>query len=290
VLERIFASVVNKLHLLQIVRVPYLLLFLLTYSYWGAAWQSNLPEEIVQRSVANTNADWAAASQFDFTERDVITQHGTRTVKAYQVMIIEGSPYNKLITVDGRKLSSAQAAEEEKKLQREIRRRLKETPAQRRKRVAGYESERRQDHALLSEMIKAFQYKLVGEETVNGRRCFALEASPRPGYRPSSHETQVLLGMRGKLWIDAEQYQWVKVYAEVFHPVTFGLFFATVKPGTEFLLEQMPVQGKLWMPSHFSMQLNARVLLWARRTSDDETYSNYYPVQAMQAKGAMSQP
>ena len=50
--------------------------------------------------------------------------------------------------------------------------------------------------------------------------------------------------MRGKMWIDTRQYQWVKVHAEVFRPVAFGLFIAHVEPGTEFTLEESPIGGR----------------------------------------------
>jgi len=68
----------------------------------------------------------------------------------------------------------------------------------------------------------------------------------------------------------------VKVHAEVFRPVTFDLFFARVQPGTEFTLEERPVMGDLWLPSHFSMAVKRKVLFASRRSTDDETYSNYH--------------
>jgi hypothetical protein len=235
----------------------------------------NPAEPIVQRSVANTNADWAAAPQYEFTERDVVEQHGNTTTKTYQVLMIDGSPYNELIAINGQPLSAAQKASEDRKLQGETERRRKESDAARQKRVTEYRKERRQDHALMAEMVRAFDYKLDGEDTVNGRRCFVLEATPKASYQPPSRETQVLKGMRGKMWVDTAQYQWVRVHAEVFRPVSFGLFIARVKPGTEFTLEQRPVKGNLWLPSYFSMAVNAQVLILSRRFRDDETYWNY---------------
>ena len=128
----------------------------------------------------------------------------------------------------------------------------------------------------MKEMVRAFQYHLTGEETIGGRRCFVLESSPRPGYRPPSRETRVLTGMRGRLWVDEQQYQWVKVVAEVFRPVAFGLFVAHVEPGTRFVLEQKPITSGLWLPSHFSMQVKANVMrVWSRNSTDDESYSEY---------------
>ncbi len=191
--------------------------------------------------------------------------------------MIEGYPYNKLIAVNGQKLSGARAAAEERKLQREIRRRRKESPAKRKKSVAEFQNERRQDHALLTEMVKAFEYRLTGQAIVGGHRCFVLQATPKPDYVPPNRDTEVLKGMRGEMWIDTSQYQWEKVHAEVFRSVHFGFFIASVKPGTEFTLEQQPAQGTLWLPSHFSKVIRARVLFSRRRIHDDETYSEYRP-------------
>jgi len=225
--------------------------------------------EIVRRSLANTLADLNAAPQYDFTERDAIMGK-TRTVKTYHVIMIDGSPYNELIAANGNPLGPALAAAESRKLQQEIARRRRETPSERLQRVAQYNRERRQDDELLQEMIKAIDFKLVGDDNVDGRRCFVLEGVPKPGYQPASSGTII------KMWIDDQAYQWVKVEAEVFRPVAFGLFIARVEPGTEFTLEQQPVQGRLWLPRHFSVRVRARVLrYWSHNSVDDETYSNY---------------
>ena len=76
----------------------------------------------------------------------------------------------------------------------------------------------------MTEMVKAFDFTLRREETVDRRRCFVLAATRKRNYQPISRDTKVLKGMRGEMWIDAEQYQWVKVHAEVFRPVAFSLF------------------------------------------------------------------
>jgi len=57
----------------------------IVYSSLGSGANPNQAEDIVRRSVANTNANWAAAPQYDFTERDSITRNGKRTTKTYRV-------------------------------------------------------------------------------------------------------------------------------------------------------------------------------------------------------------
>ena len=189
--------------------------------------------------------------------------------------MIDGSPFNKLVAINGEPLPPAAASEQERKLRDATERRLRESSRARAKRIAQYQRERRQDHALMAEMIKAFDFKLDGEDTIRGHRCFVLEATPRPDYQPVSRDTRVLKGMRGRMWVDAQQYQWVKVQAEVFRPVAFGLFIAHVEPGTRFLLEQEPVEDRIWLPSHFIMHVKARILFASRNYTDDETYVDY---------------
>ena len=243
-------------------------------SCWAHAAELS-PDEIVRRSVINTQANWKLAPQYAFTERDVITKGGRHTMQKFEVVMIDGSPYNKLIGRDGKPLPPAEAAAADAKMRQEIDRRRRESPSARSQRIAKYERERQQDHALLQEMVKALEYHLTGEENVRGRQCYVLDAEPRTDFRPTSRETKVLAGMRGRMWVDKQLLQWVKVHAEVFHPVSFGLFIAHVEPGTEFTLEQAPVADGKWMPVHFITRVKANVLVFARNSVDDETYSNY---------------
>jgi hypothetical protein len=232
-------------------------------------------QELVRRSVENNEKNWKAAPEYSFNESDVITKSGKTLRRSYRVLMIDGSTYNELIGENGEPLAGARAVAEQKKLGQETGRRRAESPAARQRRIAAYESERRQDNALMREMIKAFDFKMAGQESVNGRNCYVLIATPRPGYRPISRDTKVLTGMRGKMWIDSREYQWVKVHAEVFRPVAFGLFIAHVQPGTEFTLEEVPVGEGVWQPARFVTKVRATALIWSRNYTDDETYSNY---------------
>lgn len=232
--------------------------------------------DLIRRSVANNDRNWKAAPSYSFVERDVITKKGKTTRRKYRVVMIEGSQYNVLIGENGEPLSGPRAAEEEKKLQQEIARRRSESPSARARRIGEYQMGRRQDHNLMREMVKAFDFKLAGREQVNGRDCWVLDATPHPGYVPPTRDTKVLTGMKGRMWIDASEYQWVKVHAEVFRPVAFGLFIAHVQPGTEFTLEEAPIGQGLWMPIRLVTKVHATALIiWSENSIDDETYTDY---------------
>lgn len=260
-----------------------ILAFLLPAAAPGAALDAG---EIIARSVAANNADWKAEPEYSYRER-VRKEGGTRT---YKVMMILGSPYKRLVLVNGKPLSAEQDAEQERELAKTIAERRAESPAQRAQRIAAYEKDRKRDHALMDQLTVAFDFKLLGQRRLGDYDVYALRATPRPGYQPPSMETQVLTGMKGQLWIDTKTFQWVKVEAQVVHPVSIEGFLARVEPGTYFELEKMPVEGGLWMPSHFQMKSKAKVLfVFSRKTQEDKTYFDYRktsPSEAAYGAGA----
>jgi len=204
-------------------------------------------------------------------------KHGSHAaIKTYQVLQIDGSPYNRLMAVGDQPFSAAEQNEEDRKLRNEIQKRQRESERERAKRVDKYLEERRQDRALVTGMMEALDFRLDGQEVLGDRDCWVLDASPKPGYQPKEREAKVLTGMRGRLWIDKASSHWVKVQAEVFQTVSLYGFFAKVRPGTRFLLEQEPVTVSLWLPKHLSTHVSASALGFINEDSvEDETYSNY---------------
>ncbi|HME07852.1 MAG TPA: hypothetical protein VKG25_12420 [Bryobacteraceae bacterium] len=237
-------------------------------------------QQLVQRSTAEIASDWNQAPNYSYVDREVESQHGEHpTAKTYEVIMLDGSPYKRLIGAGDEPLSLAEQANEEHKFRAEIRKRQRESAEARARRISKYAQDRHRDSALIKAMVDAFAFSLIASETVDHHDCWVLDATPKPGYQPSSRETKVLAGMRGRMWIDKASGQWVRVQAEVFEAVSFYGFFAKVRPGTKFLLEQQPISGNLWLPKHFRMQVSASVLgFFNEDSTDDETYSNYRPM------------
>ena len=229
---------------------------------------------IIQRSVEANMRDWEAAPRYDFFERDLDPEGGSKT---YEVRMILGSPYNRLIAINDRPLPAEQQAEEQRKFGEMIEARKHESPEQRQARVAKYEKERQRDHLFMNQMVLAFDFKLTGEEEINDHSAYVLKATPRKGYEPPNMEAQVLTGMEGKLWVDKTDFQWVKVAAKVTQPVSIVGFLATVQPGTRFELENTPVDKGIWMPSHYAMKSRAKILwLFTNKQQEDDTFFHYH--------------
>jgi hypothetical protein len=246
----------------------------------GSAVTQPDPQKIIRKSVDAIRADWDQAPHYSYVERDVESKHdSTRTAKTYKVLMIDGSPYNEVTAINDQPLSSAQRADEQRKLHREIEKRQNESERERDKRIAKYDKERNRDHQMLKEMVDAFSFKIAGQAKVDGHDCWVMDAIPKPGFQPNNHEGRVLKGMKGRLWIDKRTNQWVKVHAEVMKPVSFYGFLAKVGPGTAFDLEQMPVTDNVWLPKLFNVRVNATALgLFNENSFESDTYRDYRPM------------
>lgn len=239
----------------------------------SSAWGQESVATIIQRSVEANERDWRAVPEFDYTER-VKEGDGDKT---NAVTMLYGSPYERLIAVNGHPLNGEKEREEQRKYERVAAQRRGESADKRAARISKYEAERKRDHTLLDQMTKAFDFKLVGDDDLKGRKVYVLKATPRSGYRPPNRDSHVLPGMEGTLWIDHESFQWVKVEAHVTRPVRIEGFLAEVEPGTQFELEKVPVAPDIWVATHFAMKSNARVMMvFPHRSQQDITYSSYH--------------
>src|SRR5580700_3387480 len=186
------------------------LLLVITVSTLTAAAPPN-PQEIVRKSVEAIKFDWAQTPKYSYLERDVESKrHSPAMAKTYRVLMIDGSPYNLVTAINDEPISPEEKAAEQKKLQKEIERRQKESERERQRRIAKYQRESDHDHQMLQEMVDAFEFHLNGEAQMDGHACWVLNAEPKPGFEPSNHEGRVLKGMKGQLWIDKATNQWVK--------------------------------------------------------------------------------
>jgi hypothetical protein len=229
-------------------------------------------EEIIRKSVVANQQNFEADPHYTYQETD----HTGSSSKTYRVMMIDGSPYNRLIAEEGEPLSSQQSQAEERKLEQAKAQRRSESPRERQRRITKYQHGRQRDNEMMQQLTRAFTFKLVGERTLNGFEVYLLQATPKAGYKPPNMDTQVLPGMNGELWIDQKTYNWVKVTAKVIRRVSIEGFLAEVEPGTRFELEKRPVGDGIWMPSHFSMYSNAKVLyMFSHNSQQNQTFSDY---------------
>lgn len=244
------------------------------------------PREIVRRSVETDQSNWRRALNYTFLER--VQSHEAQaggslrqSSKTFDVTLLEGSPYRRLVARNDQPLPADEEGREQEKLEKSIAERRKETPVQRTKRLEEHQKRRDRNRAFVREIPDAFDFRLLNQEPVSGRNAWMIEASPKPGFRPRDSRAKLLTRMRGRLWIDQADYQWVRVEAEVIDTISFGWFVARLAKGSRLELDQNRVNEEVWLPRRVRVIADARVALVKHVQIDQEiTYRNYRKFQA----------
>lgn len=176
-----------------------------------------------------------------------------RDRKLHEVSILYGSPYFRLIEKDGKKLEGREAEKERQKLDREAAKRARRAGS------AEEEKEREERRKALAEVAEAFEWKLVGEDTVSGRKVWAVDGRPRLAYQPKSREARIFQKMSGRMWISQGDYRMAKVEAKVDDTISWGLFLVRIQPGFRFSFEQARVNDEVWLPAKAHLKGAAKI-------------------------------
>jgi hypothetical protein len=239
-------------------------------------------KELVRQSIVNYERDFRAAQKsWAYTQTDIIESDGTKGVEVSEVIPLDGTPYERLIARDGHPLTPAEQRKEDRKYERALRQREKETPSEREARIRKYENGR----AFVKDIPEAYNFSLLGEEVVEGRPAWVITMTPRPVFTPSAPHGAMLEHIEGKLWIDKEDVQWAKAEAHVIDTIGIGWILARIERGTQFRVEQTRVANGLWMPRRITIAGAAHVLLVHTKTINEElTYSGYRPDSSASAQ------
>jgi len=201
--------------------------------------------------------------------------------KTFEILDIYGEQVARLIAKDDKPLDAKEAAKEEEKIQKIIDKRKNESDSDRRKRLEKEEKDREEGRKFVHEIADAYNFKLVGTETVGGREAWVIDGEPRPGFDPKMKESKILSKFRGRVWIDKNDLQMAKLQMECLDTISWGLFLARFHKGSHFTLEQTRVNDEVWLPAHLTAKVDARLALLKGFNIDlDQTYRDYKKFRA----------
>jgi hypothetical protein len=154
--------------------------------------------------------------------------------------------------------------------------RSRESPADHEKRIAEWEKRHQEEHSFLLEVPEAYDFRIVGEEMLNGHKVFVITGEPRIDFQPRMNAARLLPKLRPKLWIDENDFQWLKLQADVIDTITWGGFLLRLHPGSRIEIEQTLVNNELWLPLHARVSFDARIALFKSARGDiDVKFSDY---------------
>lgn len=183
-------------------------------------------------------------------------------VKTYEILEIYGEQVQRLIEKDDKPLNDKEAAKEEEKIQEIIDKRKSESDEERKKREEKEAKEHEESRKFVKEVADAYDFKLVGTETLDGREAWVIDGEPRPGFEPHMKDAKLLSKVHGRVWIDKGDLQLAKMNIETLDTVSFGWVVARIHKGTRVLLEQTRVNDEVWLPRHVTFKVDARIALF----------------------------
>ena len=245
------------------------------------------PLEIVRRATELDRRNTEISRNYTFLqrqeERDLESNGKLKKTESetFDVTLLEGSPYRRLVARNDQPLSPKDQRKEEEKLQKSIEDRRRETPEQRERRVADWDHKRQKQREPLKELPEAFNFKLAGEEALNGGVAYVIEGTPKPGYRPKSASTAFFPKVKLRFWIAKEDYQWVRVDLESLDTISFGGFLIRLAKGSHLSIENARINNEVWLPKRAEIHGSVRLaLVKVMRGEIIFTFSDYKKFQA----------
>lgn len=227
------------------------LLLVLAAAPWLHAAES--ARDLVIQSLSNYKLDHAAAPQFTYMERDEELNGGSTKVSISKVFPVNGLPYEYTVSRNGSPLTGDAKAREDSKLQK----RRNESADDRAKRQKDYVNSLK----FLDDVPNALRFKMLGEETLNGRPNYVIQCTPNPSFQPHDSRAAMFSHIAAKLWIDRADIRWTKALANVLDTISIGWVVARIQPGAKIELQLACAGGKHWLPSLIDVNGDARVFL-----------------------------
>ena len=232
--------------------------------------------QVVLPSVLATQRSWQARDHYTYVERDEdrrlnsLGQVESESVDVTRIVVVNGARFEQLLEHNGQPPS----AKEQKRSDDDLDKLKHETPDEQTARIRKDQENR----AFLQDVLEAFDFRLVGEETVGGRPAYVLHATPHPGYHAHGKYAKMFSRLEGKLWVNKQDFGLIKVDGHVTQSFSMGLILARVERGSHITMEQTCVGEAVWVPERIEIRAMARILslksLDIQRTL---SYTDYRP-------------
>jgi hypothetical protein len=238
--------------------------------------------EIVRRSVEASQVNIEALRNYAYVERrqqrwlDGSGKPKSTDARTWDVTWQEGSPYRRLVAHNGRPLSPDECQREDEKLRSAVEERRNETWDEREHRIADWRHHQEKRFEPMKEALDGFDFKIAGEEKLNGAQTWVIDGTPKPGFTPRNAALFYLPKLKARIWIDKQNFQWLKLDAETLDTVSFGAFLVRMAKGGHILLEQERVADGGWVPKRVFVAGSGRIALLKSVRGDLEiTYADY---------------
>ncbi|HTH47900.1 MAG TPA: hypothetical protein VMB21_10345 [Candidatus Limnocylindria bacterium] len=127
-------------------------------------------------------------------------------------------------------------------------------------------------------LIRRFHYESHSVQLVNGRPAYVLAFSPTVDQQAKENADRALNLLVGRIWIDAEEFELVKVEAHLKEPLTvLGGIVAKVER-LDFVVERRRMADGLWFNTRLSTRAEGRRLFTSFHIRSDIQQADFRPL------------
>jgi hypothetical protein len=194
----------------------------------------------------------------------------------------------RLIARDNRPLTPEEDAAERTRLQEML-----DSPDAYKKHVHGDSLEKKTVEDIIRQMPEAMIFTFVEGQpqrpSAGSAPQVVIDYKPDPAWHPPTMASDALIGMQGRMWVDARTHNLVALDGNIFRPINIGLFVAHIYPGGDVSIEQGEVVPGRWFFTHFVEHITVRVPLIFRtiHQNGDVTSSHVSAVNPMSYQEAI---
>jgi hypothetical protein len=223
---------------------------------------------------AHLRSDRLLLSQYVYTERRrecQLDRHGNikkTTERVYEVYpsLEEGQSYTRLISKDGKALSTQELGKQDRAHDKKVRERAlkleREGTDEKFRRQAKEAEEKQQEEKVVGELFRLYRISLVGREEIEGESAIRVTFEPDADYRPAASEVKLLKKVAGTAWFGEKDYELIRLEARVIDNITLGLgILARLNKGATAVFRRRRVNGEIWLPAEARFAGTARILL-----------------------------
>ena len=206
------------------------------------------------------------------TDREISSKGEVKkeTARVFEVFPIpHREPVMKLISENGVPLSGERAAKEQKRVEEEFAKaeRDKEKDAQK---VEKRRSEQRKkaakgddDDVDISGFLRICEFVSPRRERFRDREAVVFDFRPRPDFKASSRQEELISKLVGVVWIDPADKQVMRLEARLAEGFKMGGgLLVNLRPGAAFVMEQTRMVEGIWLPRMAQINLTVKVLLF----------------------------
>jgi hypothetical protein len=235
---------------------------------------SEITRRMVERSQALARAD---GPQYTYLKRSLLERMDSEgqilssEEKLYQVTLTAGLPFNRLLKIQGRDLSSAELAKEDAR-EEKFRKRFVSTDT---KTLAA-----RREGLVTPELLGRYDFVVENRIVLSNRSTLVLSFRPKAGGLPSAKVIDRLLSrMAGKLWIDEEEADTARIEARLIEPFYLGWFgWLGSLTRFELSLDRQRMPNGIWINAKQALLIQCRKMTTNMRFRTSEESSEFQKV------------